>query len=75
MHTLIAFGLIAAVVAYVALQLLIHATQHKGEPRLLESKLPFIDSAIGILKHRANYLSKLRRVMHVTALYILLTVV
>jgi hypothetical protein len=58
--TLIALGLIAAVVAYVALQLLIHATQHKGEPRLLESKLPFFDSAIGILQHRANYLSKLR---------------
>jgi hypothetical protein len=49
-----------AVIAYVGLQVILHATQNEREPNLLESKVPFFDSAIGILQHRANYLTNLR---------------
>ena len=63
MHQTLAVGLAMAVVMYLALQLLLRATQSKIEPRILEFTLPFFDSAIGILKHRANYLANLRLVM------------
>jgi hypothetical protein len=60
MHPIIAIGLAVLVATYLLLQLLLHITQSKREPRLLESTLPFLDSAIGIFKHRANYLASLR---------------
>jgi hypothetical protein len=62
MYPFIAIGLAVAVALYMALQLLLHVTQNEREPRLLESTLPFFDSAIGFLKHRAKYFSHLRSV-------------
>jgi hypothetical protein len=62
MHPFIAIGLAIVVATYVALQLILHLTQDKREPRLLESTVPFFDSAIGIFKHRSNYLTHLRSV-------------
>ncbi|KAH3913975.1 hypothetical protein HBH56_096770 [Parastagonospora nodorum] len=60
MHPIIAISLAVLVATYLVLQLLLHLTQSKREPRLLESTLPFLDSAIDIFKHRANYLASLR---------------
>jgi hypothetical protein len=60
MHPVIAICLAILVVVYVTFQLLLHLTQSKREPRLLEATIPFFDAAIGILKHRANYLASLR---------------
>jgi len=60
MHPIIAISLGVLVATYVVLQLLLQLTQSKREPRLLESTLPFLNSAIGIFKHRANYLANLR---------------
>jgi hypothetical protein len=60
MHPVIAIGLAAVVIIYVASHLLLHLTQSDREPRLLESRIPFFDSAIGIFKHRAGYLASLR---------------
>jgi hypothetical protein len=60
MHLVIAIGLVAVVIIYVASQLLLHLTQSEREPRLLESNMPFFDSAIGIFKYRAGYLASLR---------------
>lgn len=60
MHPIIAISLGVLVVTYVFLQLLLQLTQSKREPRLLESTLPFLDPAIGIFTHRANYLANLR---------------
>lgn len=47
------------VVAYLLLQVLLHVTQHAREPRLVESKFPFLDSVIGIFRQRAEYLVNL----------------
>jgi hypothetical protein len=58
----IAIGLATVVAIYLALQVILHLTQNNREPRLLESAVPFFDSAIGILQHRANYLNHLRSV-------------
>jgi hypothetical protein len=60
MYTFAAIAFVIIVAVYVILQLLLHLTQNKLEPQLLESTIPFFDSAIGILKHRANYLGSLR---------------
>jgi hypothetical protein len=62
MHSSTAISLAGVVVMYLALQFLLHITQNGREPRLLESNIPFFDSAIGILKHRAEYFSYLRSV-------------
>ena len=60
MYQALAFVFALAVIVYVGLKVILHATQDKREPNLLESKVPFFDSAIGILQHRANYLANLR---------------
>jgi hypothetical protein len=64
MHTFVAVAFGFILVSYALLQFLLHQTQNKKEPHLLESTVPFLDSAIGILKHRANYLGSLRYVSH-----------
>ncbi|KAF1850255.1 cytochrome P450 [Cucurbitaria berberidis CBS 394.84] len=60
MHPSLVVGFAVAIIAYLALQFLLHGTQSKREPCILETTVPFFDSAIGILRHRANYLSNLR---------------
>ena len=60
MQPYIAVALAATVVAYLALQLLLHGTQSKEEPCLLETSMPFLDFTIGILRERASYLANLR---------------
>jgi hypothetical protein len=60
MQPYIAVAFAVAVVAYVALQLLLHGTQSKEEPCLLETSVPFLNPAIGILRERASYLANLR---------------
>ena len=57
----IGFAFVAS--SYVALLVLLHLTQGKTEPCLLESTLPFLDSALGIMRHRADYLAHMRWVM------------
>lgn len=44
---------------YFGLQLLIHITQDSQEPCITERNFPFLDGMIGILQHRATYLSNL----------------
>jgi hypothetical protein len=60
MQPLIAVAFAVAVIAYLTLQLVLHGTQSKKEPCLLETTVPFLDSAIGILRERASYLVNLR---------------
>ncbi|KAF1935418.1 cytochrome P450 [Clathrospora elynae] len=60
MHTLLAVGVAIILFAYFILQALLHSTQNKREPRLLEFTVPFLDSAIGIMRHGASYLQNLR---------------
>jgi hypothetical protein len=62
MHPFFAIGFAIVVVVYVALQFLLHSTQSKREPRLLETTVPFFESAIGIFKYRTKYLARLRLV-------------
>jgi hypothetical protein len=62
MYTFVAIAFIFGTSSYVILQLLLHLTQNKREPQLLESTIPFLDSAIGIFKHRVGYLESLRYV-------------
>jgi hypothetical protein len=64
MHAFVAIAFVFVLISYFVLQFLLHHTQNKREPPLLESTIPFLDSAIGILKHRANYLGSLRYVAH-----------
>jgi hypothetical protein len=64
MHTFVAVAFVSSLAIYIILQFLLHKTQSKREPLLLESTIPFFDSAIGILKHRANYLGSLRYVVN-----------
>lgn len=54
-----AIGFALLVFGYLALQILLHTTQNKREPPLVESTVPFLDSAIGIAVHRAKYLVRL----------------
>jgi len=60
MHTVLTLGIAVTVVTYMAMQLLLHTTQSPNEPHLLEAKLPFLQPALDILKHRASYLAHLR---------------
>jgi hypothetical protein len=60
MQPLIAAAFAVAVIAYLTLQLVLHDTQSKKEPCLLETTVSFLDSAIGILRERASYLVNLR---------------
>lgn len=60
MHPSLIVGSAIAVFTYISLQLVLHATQNAREPLLLESTVPFLDSALGILRHKANYLAHLR---------------
>lgn len=48
------------VVIYISLQVLIHITQDAREPRLVETRLPFLDPLIAFAKQRAGYLVGLR---------------
>ncbi|KZM21372.1 Cholesterol 7-alpha-monooxygenase [Ascochyta rabiei] len=59
MSAILAIGAAIAVIAYTALRFLLHATQSVREPRLVESRLPFLDSVIGIARQRADYLANL----------------
>ncbi|KAJ4988273.1 25-hydroxycholesterol 7-alpha-hydroxylase 1 [Stagonosporopsis vannaccii] len=45
-----------AIVTYLSLQVLLHVTQDTKEPRLAETKFPFLDPIVGIAKQRAGYL-------------------
>jgi uncharacterized membrane protein YGL010W len=60
MQPFIAVAFAVVVIAYLALQLLLHGTQSKRKPCLLETSVPFLDSAIEILRERASYLANLR---------------
>jgi len=60
MYPILVTSIAVAVVAYLILQVSLHGTQSKEEPCLLETRVPFLDSAIGILRHRARYLSVVR---------------
>ncbi|KAH9879557.1 hypothetical protein IAQ61_001375 [Plenodomus lingam] len=60
MCPLLAATIITSVLIYIFLQVLIHSTQNAKEPRLVQTHLPFLGSAIGILRHRGNYFSTLR---------------
>ncbi|KAI0606697.1 Cytochrome P450 [Pyrenophora tritici-repentis] len=60
MYSILAATVAVAVIAYLILQVLLHGTQSKEEPCLLETRVPFFDSAIGILRHGAGYLSVIR---------------
>lgn len=59
MSSILTIGAVIAAVIYFGLQLLIHITHHSREPCITEKNLPFLDELIGILKHRATYLSNL----------------
>ena len=54
--------LVSAIV-YGALHVMIHITQGKLEPSVLPTRFPFMDSAIGIARHKVNYLVHLRYVL------------
>lgn len=60
MHPLLALSFAIIVIGYLLLQLLLHTTQHKREPCLIESKLPFMDSAIGMMLRKTGYFEHLR---------------
>jgi nicotinamide riboside transporter PnuC len=60
MHPILVIGFAVVMFTYITLQFLLHLTQNTREPCLLESAVPFLDSAIGIMKYRAQYLMKLR---------------
>ncbi|RMZ68720.1 cytochrome P450 [Pyrenophora seminiperda CCB06] len=60
MYPILAASIAVAVLGYVTLQLLLHGTQSKEEPCLLETRVPFLDSAIGIMRHGAAYLNVIR---------------
>ena len=60
MYSILAVAIAVAVIAYLIPQLLLHGTQSKDEPCLLDTRVPFLDSAIGILRHGASYLSVVR---------------
>ena len=60
MYSILTTGIAVAVIIYLILQLLLHSTQSKEEPCLSETRVPFLDSAIGILRHGASYLSVVR---------------
>lgn len=62
MHTIPAVMSISAALVYFLLHLLLHFTQNECEPPILESRIPFLDAALGILKYRAGYLAKFRQV-------------
>lgn len=59
MPSILTLGAAIAVIVYLILKLLLLATQDSREPQTTESKVPFLDSMIGILRHRADYLSSL----------------
>jgi hypothetical protein len=60
MQPLIAVTFAVAVIVYLTLQLVLYGTQNKKEPCLLETTVPFLDSAISFLRERASYLANLR---------------
>ncbi|KAH6629053.1 cytochrome P450 [Boeremia exigua] len=64
MPFILSIGAAIAIIAYLLLQLILHTTQDAREPRLVESKLPFCDSIIGIAKQRAGYLVGLSNRFH-----------
>jgi hypothetical protein len=59
MYPIFTASVAIAVIGYLVLQVLLHATQDKKEPPLVESSLPFLDPAMGIAIHRASYLVRL----------------
>ncbi|KAH7381244.1 cytochrome P450 [Phaeosphaeria sp. MPI-PUGE-AT-0046c] len=61
MHPVLAIIIIVAVCLYALLQTILYLTQSEREPPVLESSIPFMDFALGILKHRAGYMAQLRR--------------
>jgi hypothetical protein len=60
MQPLIAVAFAVAVIAYLTFLLVLHGSQNKKEPCLLDTTVPFLDSAISILRERASYLVDLR---------------
>lgn len=60
MSSTVIVSIFALAISYIILQAILHGTQSTEEPRLLESKIPFLDPALGILRNRANYFAKLR---------------
>lgn len=57
---LLTIGVAIAIIVYFVLQVSLHVTQSKREPRLAETRVPFLDSAFGIARQRVNYLASLR---------------
>jgi hypothetical protein len=64
MHAIFALAIAVGLIVYLLGQILLHSTQNKREPQLLESCIPFFDGLLGIIRHRANYLAFLRSVQH-----------
>ncbi|KAL6709802.1 hypothetical protein ACN47E_000587 [Coniothyrium glycines] len=60
MHPFLAISIVTALVSYFALQFLLKSTQSSREPCLTNTAIPFFDSAIGILRHKVNYLTHLK---------------
>jgi hypothetical protein len=59
MCSTLTIGAVIAAIIYFGLHLLIHITQDSREPCITQRNIPFLDGIIGILKHRATYLSNL----------------
>ncbi|KAL5382949.1 hypothetical protein DPSP01_006218 [Paraphaeosphaeria sporulosa] len=61
MPSTLAIVFVAVAIIYGTLYAVLHATQSKSEPRLIPTTIPFLDPAIGIARHKVNYLVSLRR--------------
>lgn len=62
MHPIFALGFSLAMIIYLILQAMLHATQNKREPAMMKSNVPFFDTAIDMFRHRAKYWATLRYV-------------
>ncbi|KAF1976962.1 cytochrome P450 [Bimuria novae-zelandiae CBS 107.79] len=61
MSSAVIVALVTFATIYVILQVLLRATQSKSEPRLLSAAVPFLGPAVGIARHKVNYLVNLRK--------------
>ncbi|KAF2438088.1 cytochrome P450 [Karstenula rhodostoma CBS 690.94] len=61
MPSTLAIITIALAIVYGILYAVLYATQSNSEPRLIPTTIPFLDSAIGIARHKVDYLVSLRR--------------
>ncbi|KAF2635590.1 cytochrome P450 [Massarina eburnea CBS 473.64] len=61
MAHLLTLVFVALVIVYGGLLAVLHMTQSKSEPVLLPIKIPFLDPAIGIARHKVKYLVNLKK--------------